>query len=165
MAIYDPSITNDPLCQCGRSLNKIHCPKCGSHDCYARSSLTTGVLQDNGTVVDMPTIRCKRCATHFNKSTKCEAPTFITHAMLRKQKSEYLLNKIKNGVALQPEEKKNFKKLTGMDLIEALASFANTGVIKVGGTTDEILTEVENDFKPPQQKQIRKLGQTQKQGA
>jgi phage terminase large subunit GpA-like protein len=67
-------------CQCGRLAWKVHCPMCGSTDCYAFSISRRfdRVTRPNGQVMRLGCYRCRKCVHQFNDDDwklRCVAPS------------------------------------------------------------------------------------------
>lgn len=68
-------------CRCGREYNifRPHCPRCGSTNCYSKSSNGETVLHNN-TRVTIRGFKCRRCGADFNETMACNAPLLATPA-------------------------------------------------------------------------------------
>lgn len=67
-------------CRCGRNADKIHCPRCGSGNQYARKA-----LQDaNGRIIARHV--CRACGREFMDGEDCGAPFYTSVAELRQMR-------------------------------------------------------------------------------
>jgi len=71
-------LEND-ICECGRYKWKLHCPTCGSSECYAFSpnKRVDTVTRPNGQIAYLTVYRCRKCASTFNDDdwrVRCAAP-------------------------------------------------------------------------------------------
>ena len=67
-------------CHCGRLLNLVHCPACGSSNCEARKKSGERLdFNDGKPPFDARGWKCRRCGLGFSdidRAQHCEAPQF-----------------------------------------------------------------------------------------
>lgn len=103
-----------PLCTCGRSADKIHCPACGSAQVLNQSRKRDYITRSDGTKAELRVFRCRVCGGLFNDDDwqlRCSAPAPRTVAIpseerRRRVEAKLVNRKVADFTQLVPEELK-----------------------------------------------------------
>ena len=142
---------NDNLCNCGKSRDVIHCPHCGRVNFYAlkkhsqRPHPLTGVFTEG-----IRNFRCRTCGSTFDNlqwQFECKAPVSQRVVLMKKMNEDKhsLMNLARTGVKFSENDKRHFKKVTGINYEDFMAMIRHTAEKqKVIANTQTAIHKLEN---------------------
>lgn len=115
----DLYINKDTQCFCGRDKDRRHCPHCGYVNFYALKQVTKRPHPLTGDLTETSTFRCRSCNKLFDDlqwQFECKAPRSLrTQAIQKKElNKDSLLRQAEGGKKFDENEKRHFRKITGM---------------------------------------------------
>jgi hypothetical protein len=127
----NPRLAGEEACICKRSALRTHCPYCGRANFYALKKKIERPHPQSGNITQVTLYRCRGCNKQFDDLQwrfNCEAPAPLRvqyETALKLEQDELFLRARTPGVKFNENEKRHFRKVTGMQYEQYRDMMAN----------------------------------------